>query len=108
MKSFYISLLILFIFSCSAKQTSLSDSQTDTSFAIKNIDCSLEAKQYATNNYGFRNNKQYVIKNVSKQKDGSYLVSMSELSGDLSGYTIFTAHIWVNENCKVVKAKVSR
>ncbi len=106
MKSIYISLLLLFIFSCGSNQTTVNNTQTSTSNPNKNIDCSEDIKEYIRNNQGLitKSTERYIVNSITKQSDGSYNAQLQWEDGSHSGGYLIK-QFWTNNNCDVIKIK---
>jgi uncharacterized cupredoxin-like copper-binding protein len=97
MKSYFLSFLILIVFSCGSYQSKSSNKQN-------NNDCSAEVQAYAQNQYTLYG--QMTGKPSRGQSGNYYTVRFqkpNELSRDHTINSSFT--IEVDENCKVISSK---
>ena len=102
MKLIFSLILTSLVFSCGSSFSNVSDNQSQ----IAEIDCTEKIKDHIMNNQGLITNstETYQIKEVIKQKDGSYKAKLIWVTGQLPG-SIFGKQIWTNNSCEVTKVK---
>lgn len=102
MKSSFLLLLILFIFSCGSNQSVSNNSQSNTSKVIKNgNDCLSEVTTYVMNNY-----TEYGQLMDISWGYGSYTAKFEKPNPASINYPLHNSFsIVVDENCKVVSSK---